>query len=115
MLPLFDAVSNLEKWQPATECAADLLRMERMISPEVFPPTDRAGRSRFWLNGNPQVGLAPTKEHLPEATYKGIVIVAHSQGTTISADLLRLLYFQHENSERDSTLTPLFRGIYQFT
>jgi hypothetical protein len=49
------------------------------------------------------------KEHLSGTTYKGIVIVAHSQGTIISADLLRFLYFQYENGELESTLTPLFR------
>jgi hypothetical protein len=48
------------------------------------------------------------KEHQTGAHYRAIVIVAHSQGAIISADLLRYLFFQKKRSELDSTLNPLF-------
>jgi hypothetical protein len=40
--------------------------------------------------------------------YQAIVIVAHSQGAIISADLLRYLLFQKKHNELDPALAPLF-------
>ncbi len=46
------------------------------------------------------------------AGYDGVVIVAHSQGTVITADLLRFLHWQWADSglSPDLALTPLFEG-----
>jgi hypothetical protein len=46
------------------------------------------------------------------------LIVAHSQCAVITADLLRFLYFQFKNGDKDPTLRPLFTAelpIYLMT
>jgi hypothetical protein len=48
------------------------------------------------------------KSHSLGSNYKGLVIVAHSQGTIITADLLPFLYFQFTHGEKDPALKPLF-------
>jgi hypothetical protein len=46
-------------------------------------------------------------EHTAGASYRGIVMVAHSQGTVIMTDLLRFLSFQFGGPQYDKALEPL--------
>jgi hypothetical protein len=46
-------------------------------------------------------------EHNAGASYQGIILVAHSQGTVITTDLLRFLHYQFKGPKYDKTLEPL--------
>ena len=46
-------------------------------------------------------------EHTAGASYRGIVLVAHSQGTVITTDLLRFLKYQFRGPGYDPALEPL--------
>jgi len=50
-------------------------------------------------------------EHTAGASYRGIVLVAHSQGTVITTDLLRFLSYQFRWPKHDTALEPLKADI----
>lgn len=67
--------------------------------------------------------IANYRDPVDESPFDAVVIVAHSQGTVITADLLRFLFAEARDAEEngreyDPELSPLFNGslpVYLFT
>jgi hypothetical protein len=82
-------------------------------------PSDAAPRARIAARYVSLLRYISNWKHASGEGYKAIIIVAHSQGTVITADLLRFL-IQQEDDTRDEELKAFFsqfvgKSLYFFT